>query len=590
MWTILYELFEDIMFNLPFIKNKQVSILPNKNGKKPIVLLVLDGWGIAPPSKGNPISRAKTPNFNAIYANYPHGQLIASGESVGLPANEVGNSEVGHLTIGVGKVILQSLKRINVAIEEGTFYENNAFTSAIAHVRQYKSKLHLMGLISSGSVHASADHFNALLEFCRRSELNNVCIHIFTDGRDAPPKEAYNLIKGIEKNIDNLKIGKIATITGRYYAMDRDMRWSRTQRAYEAIVAGKGLTASSPEEAIKNAYIKGQTDEFIEPTVIVHPGNNKCTVDDDDAVIFFNFRVDRPRQLTMAFVLADFENLKSFEIGHEPGEGKKEGYVYSGSTFKRIKWPKNLYFVTMTEYQEKIPVSAIAYPPIKASTSLPEVLAKQGKKQLHLTESEKERMVTIYFNGLHGDRFPGEDDLILPSPKVSTYDKKPEMNVFKIVEEFKKALTKNIYDFVVMNFANPDMVAHSGSIKATIKAIEYVDKAVGEVVQTILAYDGTLFITADHGNAEELISFPTTSFFFTTSKGNINTDHSNNPVPFLIIANRFYHKPFELTKGNLSDVAPTILSYMSLPIPLSMAGKNLLVDLKNTATLESRMN
>jgi 2,3-bisphosphoglycerate-independent phosphoglycerate mutase len=299
-------------------------------------------------------------------------------------------------------------------------------------------------------------------------------------------------------------------------------------------------------------------------------------VDDNDALIFFNFRVDRPKQLTMAFVIPDFERLEAYKFDPDPDHDIKSRIVVSGSTFKRKKVPRNVYFVTMTEYQKGLPVSAVAYPPLKAKTSLSKVLADSNLKQLHLTESEKERMVTIYFDGLNEERLPGEDVLIVPSPKVSTYDKKPEMSIYKVVDEFKKALSLQKYHFYIINFANPDMVAHSGNIKATIKAIEHVDKAIGMVVDEVLKYDGTLVITADHGNAEELLTFPTTTFYFTTKKGDVNTDHSNNPVPLLIINRLNKGKPVKLPRGTLADIAPTILSMMKLPIPEEMTGRDLI--------------
>jgi 2,3-bisphosphoglycerate-independent phosphoglycerate mutase len=568
--------------------NLGVKLVPG--GIKPVVLLVLDGWGIAPPSEGNAITTAKTPNMDKFQSTFPHAELIAAGEPVGLPANEEGNSEVGHLIIGAGRVILQSLKRINFSIEEGTFYDNKAFMQVAANVKKYKSKLHLMGLVSTGNVHSSIDHLHALLEFCRKRGItSNLYLHLFTDGRDAPPNEGIKVIKGVEDKIRNLRMGKVATVSGRYYAMDRDRRWQRTQKAYEAIVMGKGNTANSSLDAVQKAYDKNQTDEFIEPTVIIENNSPVATVDDNDAVIFFNFRVDRPKQLTMAFVLPDFENLKSYKFGYDPDHATKEGVVISGPTFKREKKPQNVFFVTMTEYEKNLPVSAIAFPPEKAGISLPSTISENGLKQLHLTESEKERMVTIYFDGLREARFPGEDVLIVPSPKVPTYDKKPEMSVYEIVRELKKALYQNKHHFYILNFANPDMVAHSGSIKATIKAIEHVDKAIGMVADAVLAVDGTLVITADHGNAEELLTYPTASFFFTTSKGDVNTDHSGNPVPLIVVGNKYKSKPTNLGRGTLSDIAPTILHLMQLPVPEQMKGRNLFKVQKPTNNLASEL-
>jgi len=561
------------MFNLPFFKQIKLS-----RGKiKPWVLLVLDGWGIAPASEGNAITLAKTPFINSLIANYPHGQLIASGESVGLPANEVGNTEVGHLTLGAGRVIYQDLKRINIDIEEGAFFENRAFLAAINHTKRYNSKLHIMGLVGTGNVHSSIDHFYALLKFCQKYEVSNVKLHLFTDGRDTPPQEAEVEIRKIEEYLKETKVAEIASIGGRYYAMDRDRRWERTEKAYKAIVVGKGFSADSASNAIRGAYQRGLTDEFIEPTVIVDEQGKPCgNVDNGDAVIFFNFRVDRVRQLTMSFVLRDFETLKSFEFGYAPGTELEEGKATFARTFMREKWPQNMFFVTMTEYHKKLPVSAIAYGPLVVENSFSDVISRANLRQIHMSESEKERFVTYYFDGMRETRVTGEDVLIVPSPKVATYDKKPEMSVFKLVSEFKKELAKDIYNFFVINFANPDMVAHTGDLKATIVAIEAADKAVGQIVEMVKSVDGNLVITADHGNAEELISFPTTSFFFTSQEGGVNTDHSNNPVPVIFVIKSMEGRSVNLPQGALSDVAPTIIHLMGLTVPISMKGKNLL--------------
>lgn len=560
------------------------------DGIKPVVLLILDGWGIAPALEGNAITSAKTPNFDKFAKLYPHSELIAAGESVGLPAIEAGNSEVGHLTIGTGRVIYQSLPRINMAIKDRTFYENDAFLAAANHVKNNNSRLHIMGLVSSGTVHSSNEHLYALLEFSRRQNLTGVSLHLFTDGRDAPPKDGIGVVKKIEEKIADFGVGRIATVSGRYYAMDRDGRWTRTQKAYEAIVAGKGLTATSAQAAVQSAYGRGETDEFIQPTVIV-PDNvssrlgpasvkTRGTVEDNDAVVFFNFRVDRPRQLTLAFVYPDFENLRGVEFGYIPHEArqqrplKKQGAT--GPTFQRIKRPANVFFVSMTEYQKNLPVSAIAFPPEKVSVSLPEVLSRAGYLQMHMAESEKERMVTFYFDGMKEERFKGEEDIIIASPQVATYDKRPEMSVGKLVKRFKKELARDKYHFFVLNFANPDMVAHSGSLSATISAIEAVDKATGELVSAVVERQGTVIITADHGNAEDLLSFIRTSFFFTSSEGSVNTEHSVNPVPIYIINKAYEGRPPPLAKGSLADIAPTILSIMGLPIPKVMTGKSLL--------------
>jgi len=550
------------------------KVKPADQGEKivPVVLLVIDGLGIAPPSEGNAISLAKTPTLDKLYATYPHTELIASGEPVGLPATEVGNSEVGHLTLGAGRVIYQYLKRINAAIENSSFFGNKAFLQAAAHVKQHGSKLHLMGLVSSGKVHSSADHLYALLGFCKKHGLNRVYLHLFTDGRDAPPREAEEVVAKIGEYLKTNKIGQIATISGRYYAMDRDRRWERTQKAYQALVLGRGVTAADATSAVKNAYGKGQSDEFIEPTVITPV----TTIDDDDAVIFFNFRADRALQLTMAYVLPNFEKLRKFEFGYVPETDKLEGEVKFKSTFRREKIPRNLFFVTMTQYHKDLPVSSVAFGLKIAKQTLAEVISSHQLAQAHFAETEKERMVTYYFDGLREEPFKGEDVYIVASPKVPTYDRKPEMSLSSLVSEFKKQLKKGIYHFMIINFANPDMVAHSGSLKATVVAIEAVDKAISIVVEEVLARGGSVVLTADHGNAEELLSFPTKTFFYTTGKGTVDTDHSNNPVPVIFISHAYQSHPKKLAGGVLSDVAPTILAMMGLPKPEVMTGRNLL--------------
>ncbi len=571
---------------MSIFKQKPIRLTPLENSKlerstiKPHVLLILDGFGIAPVSSGNAISAARTPNLTYFQANFPYSKLIAAGESVGLPANEAGNSEVGHLTLGAGRVVYQSLPRINMAIKDGSFYENKAFIQALNHARTNNSKIHVMGLIGSGNVHSSTNHLFALLEFFRRNNFKDVYLHLFTDGRDAPPTDAVNIVKKIRDYLTEVKVARIATISGRYWAMDRDARWERTKKAYDAIVNGVGVKASDPVEAINASYQTNITDEFIEPIVLESGGVPVGSVNDNDTVIFFNFRIDRPRQLTMAFTFANFEELKVVEFGYTP-HGKqrhrKEGEKAEGPTFERGKKPQNMFFVTMTEYQKNLPVSAIAFPPDTIHNSFPEMLSSVNLRQYHLTESEKERMVTFYFDGLKDTRFPGEEVFIVSSPGISTYDKKPQMSVFKIVSEFKKAIMEDNYHFIIMNFANPDMVAHTGNFKATVKAVEFVDSAVGSVAAMTLKAGGTLYITADHGNAEELLSFPLGTFFFTTSSGSMNTEHSNSPVPFYVIGNQYKGLKGMLKDGALSDVAPTIMERMGISKPVEMTGKSLIV-------------
>lgn len=560
------------MFERFFNFNKKAKSCPFK----PVILLSLDGWGIAPSSRGNAVAQANTPNLDSFVISYPHGELIASGESVGLPANEVGNSEVGHLTMGSGRTILQSLERINKSIEDESFYDSDVFIKAYEQVKNNNSNLHLIGLVGSGNVHSSTSHLFALLEFCRRYQLKNTFIHLFTDGRDAPPQEALEIIEKVQFRISECGVGDIASISGRYFGMDRDGKWDRTKKSFDAISKGIGLKAKSAEEAIQNAYSNGLTDEFIEPTVISNPNFNYPGVKDNDALIFFNFRADRMRQIVMPFVISDFENLKTIEFGFQDDQGNTRSNVLKGNTFQREIQFKNIFSVTMTEYQKKLPVSAIAFPLYPVTDTLAETISKKQLKQLRIAESEKERMVTYYFDGLRSEPFEGEDVVIVRSPNVATYDKKPEMSANQIVSKFKDAINSCKYHFIMINFANPDMVAHTGNLQATIKALEITDKVVGQVVNEVLKFDGIVFITADHGNAEELLTYPNTSFFYTTSTGNKNTDHSNNPVPLYVISNQYKGKALQLKKGSLVDVATTVLSTMGIEKPSVMTGSNLL--------------
>ncbi len=559
------------MIKIPFFSNKK-----NNPQIKPLVLVVLDGFGSAPASSGNAISLAKTPNIDSYFKTYPHTDLIASGESVGLPANEVGNTEVGHLTLGAGRTMYQELKRIDMSIEKGLFYDNKAFLKAVAHAKSNNSKLHLLGLIGSGRVHSSVEHLYALLQFCKKENMQNVYLHIFTDGRDSPPQQGIEILQDIQEKMKSLQIGKIATVAGRYYAMDRDRRWDRTKKAYDAIALGKGVQSNDPVAAIKSSYDAAKTDEFIEPTVITSEGRPVATINDNDAAIFFNFRIDRPRQLSMALVMKDFEKIKSFDFEYDKEMHREEGEVQIASTFQREKVPQNLFFVSMTQYAKNLKVGDVAFRPEQVVNSLSEVVSKTGLKQMHMSESEKERFVTYYFNGLREVKFEGEDVHIVPSPKVATYDKQPEMSLPKLVEEFKKELYKDKYHFFIINFANPDMVAHSGNISATIQAIEYVDKYLHLLVEAVLLVDGTVFITADHGNAEELLTFPNHAYFITSSEGDVNTDHSNNPVPLLIISNKYKNNSITLAKGSLADVAPTILGELDIQKPAEITGVDLL--------------
>ncbi|MFH1280386.1 MAG: 2,3-bisphosphoglycerate-independent phosphoglycerate mutase [Candidatus Beckwithbacteria bacterium] len=539
--------------------------------KNPVLLLILDGWGVAPSSPGNAITQAVTSNFNKYKASYPNTLLDASGEAVGLPRGEDGNSEVGHTNIGAGYIVFQDLPRINTSIADGSFFKVESFIKATEHVKQNQSTLHLMGLIGSGGVHANNEHLFALIKMAKESEVKNLSIHLFTDGRDSPPTTAINYIDQITKYIKEINLGQIASISGRYYAMDRDFRWQRTQKAYDCLTQGLGQKAQNAQLAIQQSYQNQKTDEFIEPTNIVDSNGTPISlIKDNDAVIFYNFRVDRPRQLTKAFVLKDFQSQAN-KLAFDPLSDKYlDSHLPEKATtnppFKREIILKNLFFVTMTEYQKDL-VENIAFEPVRVNNPLSRVISEHNLSQLHISETEKERFVTYYFNGQREQPFPLEDWEIIPSPKVATYDLQPEMSTPKLTEVLISKLKLRQYDFIFMNIAAPDMVAHTGSLPATIKAIEAVDQALGVIVQTGLNLNYTIFITADHGNAEELINLQT---------GEIDTEHSTNQVPLLVISNNLIGKKQALLSGILADIATTVLKILKIPKPSSMTGKNLL--------------
>jgi len=527
---------------------------------RPVVLIVMDGWGLAAPGPGNAITLANLPFFDYLWSSFPHGKIHASGESVGLPHNEDGNTETGHLNLGAGRIIYQDLPRINMAIADGSFYKNGAFLAAINFAKKNNSNLHLMGLVGGGGVHANNEHLFALLYLCKEQGFKNVFIHIFTDGRDSPPTVALEYVKKIEENLRILDIGKIASVSGRYYAMDRDLRWDRTQKTYEMLTSGScNPKAVSVEEIIKKSYEEGITDEFIKPTPVCERGKPVATITEYDSVIFYNFRIDRPRQLTKAFISSEFSPLKS----------KRNFHLFEKklpASLTRAKKIENLFFVTMTEYEKNLPVKA-AFPPQTVFRPLGRIISERGLRQLRLTESEKERFVTFYFNGQKEEPFIGEDRLIVPSPKVPTYDLAPEMRSKEITDSLLFKIKENIYDFVLINFPNPDMVGHSGVIPAAIKAVEAVDESLQKIVPAVLNAGGAVLLTADHGNCEEMID-PNT--------GGVDTEHSNNLVPFLVIGSQWEGKPKELRNGILGDVAPTILEILGIEKPVEMSGRSLL--------------
>lgn len=522
---------------------------------KPVVLLVLDGFGVAPPAEGNAITGARMPNYVHYVESYPAMTVLASGSSVGLSWGEMGNSEVGHLTIGAGRIFfLQSLPRINLSIENGEFFSNKAFLQAIEHANKTGGNLHLIGLVSPGNIHASNVQYNALLEFCQRQKFTRVFVHAFLDGRDTIVNSALGFIQDLEDKMSALKVGKIATVSGRFYAMDRDNRWDRIQKAYEALVEGKAdVHAPSAHKAIQQSYDVNVFDEQIVPVVIEKGGKPVAKIASGDSILFFNFRADRARELTKAFVLPTFDKFPREQL-------------------------KDLCFVTMTEYEKDLPV-IVAYPPPIIENCLAKIVSEAGLKQLHIAETEKYAHVTFFMNGMIEQEFAGEDRVIIPSPRVSTYDKAPEMSVIPIAERIVQEIGKNRYDFIIANFASPDMVGHTGDEEATIQANETVDRALGLVVNATLANNGVCIITADHGNAEEVKNLVTSQ---------IDTAHSTNPVPFIVIGKQFegVRAPvgdviggdLSLTTpvGMLADVAPTILKLLEVPQPSEMTGRSLI--------------
>jgi len=544
-----------------------------------VLLAILDGWGISQPGPGNAILLAQTPNMDRFSASFPHTFLAAAEESVGLPRGEAGSTETGHLNLGAGSIVYQDLARINMSIADGAFFQNIQFHTALEHVIKNNSKLHLMGLLGAGGVHSNAEHLYALIQLAARKKFNNLFLHLFTDGRDSPPTSAKTYVNQLREVIKKEGVGQIASIMGRYWAMDRDLRWDRTAKAYFALTKGQGQLVKTPEEAIEQSYSQGKTDEFIEPSVISDQTGKPITlISDNDAIIFFNFRIDRPRQLTKSFVAKDFDASKmqwdfdpyavKYEKKHEP-EIKKIAPVFDRGTPLN-----NLFFVTMTEYSKALVQDGtrVAFPPKKVDLPLGRVISESNLRQLRMSETEKERFVTYYFNGQQELIFPGEDRIIVPSPKVPTYDRKPEMSARELTNKLLEILkNRNPYKFILINFANPDMVGHTGNIGPAVKACEVVDECVGKIANHIMAYNGTLLVTADHGNVENMINSKT---------GEIDTEHSLNNVPFIAISKSFLGKSPTLPSGILADIAPTVLGLLKIPIPDVMTGRNLLKNLE----------
>ena len=509
--------------------------------KKPVMLMILDGFGIAPKSEGNAVSLAKKPNFDRLLEKYPHSELQASGLFVGLPDGQMGNSEVGHLNIGAGRIVYQELTRITKSIADGDFFTNESLVKEMENAKKTDGALHLMGLLSDGGVHSHIDHLKGLLEFAKKAGVQNVYVHAFMDGRDVPPSSGKEFIEKTEAMMAEVGVGKIATVSGRYYAMDRDNRWERVELAYNAMVLGQGETANSATEAIEKSYHDDKTDEFVLPTVIEKDGNPVAKIKNGDSVIFFNFRPDRAREITRAI------NDKVFD------------------GFKREAL--DLTFVTMTQYDKTLEGVEVAFKPQTLTNTLGEYVSDKGLNQLRIAETEKYAHVTFFFNGGVEKENENEERALIPSPKVATYDLKPEMSAYEVTEELIKRLDSDKYDMVILNFANPDMVGHTGVVDAAIKAIEAVDECLGKVVDKVLEKDGTVFITADHGNAETMIDFST---------GNPFTAHTTQPVPFLWVSNNTDGKTIK--DGKLADIAPTMLNVLGLEAPVEMTGENLIVN------------
>ena len=525
-------------------------IAKRENKPKPVMLVILDGWGIGEESKGNAITNAALPTFNKLDTYYPKIALQASGISVGLPWGEPGNSEVGHMTLGTGKVIYQNMPRITMAIQSGEFFKNSKILEAIQKAKKNNSAVHLMGLIGSGAVHSKLEHVHALLDILKDQKAKNVFLHIFTDGRDSPPNSGVEIIKELETHLKKKGIGKIASISGRYFGMDRNNNWDRIKKSYDAIVKGEGVKIENAEKYLSESYKKEIFDEYIEPAVVYENETPVRKIQNGDSVIFFNYREDRARQMTKAFTVPSFSKFTTEKLN-------------------------NLSFVTMTQYEETLPVE-VAFPPIKIEVCLGKIISKNKLNQLRIAETEKFAHVTYFFNGGNEEPYPGEDHVIIPSKDVSSFDKLPEMSANEITEKVIRNIERDKYDFILLNFANADIVGHTGDIKAGIKAVETIDKCLEKIIQAVLLKNGHLLITADHGNAEEMLN---------THTGVNDTEHSANPVPlWYITPDNFSETPKEKEEakvtGLLSDIAPTILDIMHLEKPSEMTGESLLGFLK----------
>lgn len=515
------------------------------NNQKTTVLIIMDGWGIAnPKNPGNPVTPKNAPNYFSWLKKYPNTELLASGEAVGLFRDQEGNSEAGHLNLGAGRVVKQDAVYISEAIKDGTFFKNNAFLQALHHVKKYQTSVHLMGLLSNhNSAHSCPEHLYALLDFFRREKIKQVYLHLFTDGRDSGQHDATHHLKKLEEHLVN---EKVATVMGRFYAMDRNKSWERTEKAYNAIVFGKGLEVENAGEAISQAYNRGETDEFILPTIIKENGKPVANIKDNDAVFFFNLRSDRARELTKAFVQPDFEKIN-------PGAFDRDGY------------PKNTRFVALADFGPDLPGVLTAFPSRDVQDSLVQVLCPEP--QYYLAESEKFAHVTYFFNGGYAQHFCKEEWVKIDSGDTSSYAKCPQMHAKQLTNSLIKAIESHKYKFICVNFANPDMVGHTGVFSAGVKAVQEVDTDVEKVLQVILKTGAQAIVTADHGNIEEMINLKTKE---------IDTEHSTNPVPCIFVSVKGLNKSAKIQKGKLADVAPTLLQMMDYKKPSLMTGKSLL--------------
>ncbi len=503
------------------------------------MLMILDGFGENTNEKGNAIKISNTPNIDKLMKICPTTNIYTSGLNVGLPDGQMGNSEVGHTNIGAGRIVYQELTRITKSIEDGDFFSNIEFNEAIENCKKNNSNLHIMGLLSDGGVHSHIRHLYALLELAKRKGIENVYVHCFLDGRDTPPASAESYIAKLEEKMKEKEIGKIASITGRFYAMDRDKRWERVEKAYNALVNGQGEKAQTAISAIEASYQKEIFDEFVEPTLICNGDNLVATIKENDSVIFFNFRPDRAREITRSLVDNEFDGFK---------------------TNKNL----NLYFVCMTSYDETMPNVHVAFKPTSLKNTFGEYISSKKLTQLRIAETEKYAHVTFFFNGGEEKQYEGEDRILVPSPKVETYDLQPEMSAYEVTNKVIKAIESRKYNTIILNYANPDMVGHTGNLEAAVKAIETIDECVGKVVEAIEKVDGILLITADHGNAEQMIDYKT---------GEPHTAHTTNPVLLIL----FGMENVELKTGKLADLAPTMLDIMGLEKPEEMTGESIII-------------